>query len=276
MYALALVAIVAAMSVTPPGRHETPTWPFGFRLSADALGAGSALRVLAGSQIAVLGVVALLTAPLLRAWWPPLSAGAAVLIVGGAALALPPLALDAHPTTYLRPAVPYQASSIVSGQTLYAAHCVACHGLDDAGDAPAVPRPARPSRDLRAPRAARHTAADQFWWITHGIPRAGMPAFGAEVITADTRGGPETTRRLGAEPRILSPVVTDGTGEILSAYQLIAGPPPAEVPIDRQGHVRAVARGGARAGGGPDALLAEIRRLNEEKAPPLAVEEHAH
>ncbi len=368
--ALALFAFVAAMSVTPPARHDAPAWPFSLRLTTAVLeGApGLATRALVGSQVAVLGGVVLLAALRRGAWRLPLAAGAVVLLVAGAALALPPLAIDAYPTTYLRPSVPYHAASITTGEALYRAHCAVCHGPTGAGDGPGGLRLPRPPADLRAPHTAQHTAGDLFWWISHGIPRADMPAFGArlteeerwdlinflralssgyaarglgravgterpwlvapdfafavgptppralkdyrgrrivllvlyslpgsrprisqlaeryavlatlgaEVIAVPADGAADAIRRLGAEPRILFPVVTDGASEILAAYRLFAGPAHAEVLIDRQGYVRAIARVGGGAAADPNALLAEIQQLNEEKAPGPAPEEHVH
>src|SRR5213079_777515 len=91
--ALAILAVVGAMTVTPPARHEPPVWPFAFRLSPVTLeGAPSAaLRALAGSQVAVLGLVGMATAFLVRAWRLRLLVGGIVLLVAGAGLALPPL-----------------------------------------------------------------------------------------------------------------------------------------------------------------------------------------
>lgn len=368
--ALALFAIVAALSVTPPARHDAPSWPFSLRLTTAVLeGApGLATRAFVGSQVAVLGGVALLAALLVRAWRLPLAGGAVVLLVAGAAVALPPLAIDAYPTTYLRPSVPYHAGSIASGEALYRANCAVCHGPSGAGDGPGGLRLPRPPADLRSPHTAQHTAGDLFWWITHGIPRGEMPAFGArltederwdlinflralssgyaarglgpvvgadrpwlvapdfafavgptppralkeyrgrrivllalyslpgsrprisqlaeryavlatlgaEVIAVPADGAADPIRRLGAEPRILFPVVTDGAVEILAAYRLIAGPAHAEVLIDRQGYIRVIARSGGGAAADPNALLAEIQRLYEEKAPGPAPEEHVH
>ena len=368
--ALALFAFVAAMSLTPPARHDAPAWPFSLRLTTAVLEGAPALatRAFVGSQVGVLGGVALLAALLLRAWRLPLAGGAVILLVAGAALALPPLAIDAYPTTYLRPSVPYQAASIATGEALYRANCAVCHGPTGAGDGPGGLKLPRPPADLRSPHTAQHTAGDLFWWITHGIPRAEMPAFGArlteeerwdlinflralssgyaarglgravgterawlvapdfafavgptppralkeyrgrrivllvlyslpgsrprisqlaerydvlatlgaEMIAVPADGTSDAIRRLGAEPRILFPVVTDGAVEILAAYRLFAGPPHAEVLIDRQGYVRAIARGGGGAAADPNALLAEIQQINEEKAPGPAPEEHVH
>jgi putative copper resistance protein D len=367
--AVALLAVVAVMSATPPAGHEAPVWPFGFRLSTAALEGSPALqaRVLVGSQVAVLGLVGLLAAPFLRAWRLAVVAGAAVVLAAGAGLALPALALDAYPTTYLRPAVPYQAASIATGVTLYQANCAVCHGAGGAGDGRGGLRLARPPADLRAPHTAQHTAGDLFWWIGHGIPRSGMPPFGdrlseeerwdlvnflralssgyaarglgpvvgperawlaapdfsfavgptppralkdyrarrivllvlyalpgsrprmnelarrydvlaalgVEVIAVPVDAAPDALRKLGAEPRVLFPVVTDGAADIVAAYRLFARAPHAELLVDRQGYVRAIARSRGEAGE-TNTLLAAIQQLNEEKAPAPAPEEHVH
>src|SRR5258708_37500664 len=86
----ALLAVVAVMSATPPGLHEAPVWPFAFRLTTAALENAPALttRALVGSQVAVIGLVGLLAAPLLRGWRLPLAAGA--LAVPAAAGGPPP------------------------------------------------------------------------------------------------------------------------------------------------------------------------------------------
>jgi putative copper resistance protein D len=87
------------------------------------------------------------------------------------------LAIDAYPTTYVRPAVPYQALSIANGLHLYQEHCVVCHGVGGYGDGPAAaalnPRPA----NLTAKHAAHHTAGDLFWWLTYGMQGKAMPGF---------------------------------------------------------------------------------------------------
>ena len=179
--ALVVLGIVAAMSVTPPARHSDPVWPLSFRLSLDTLVAAPDLRsqVLIGSQVAVLGLVALIASAFLRRMRWPIAAGAGVVLVAGAAIALPPLVSDAYPTTYQRPAIPYQAASIAEGHALFARHCAVCHGPRGGGDGPAAatlhPRPP----DLRAHHVLLHTAGDLFWWITHGKPP--MPAFGDQL-----------------------------------------------------------------------------------------------
>lgn len=181
--ALAILAVVAVLSVTPPARHEAPVWPFAIRLSVAALDGApvETTQALIGSQVGVLGLVALLAGVLLPARRLPLVAAALVALGVGAGLALPPMTIDAYPTTYLRPSVPYKAEAIASGAALYRENCAVCHGPTGAGDGPAGLALRRPPADLRAPHTAQHTAGDLFWWLTNGIPAARMPAFGPRL-----------------------------------------------------------------------------------------------
>jgi len=366
--ALVVLGIVAAMSVTPPARHSDPVWPLSFRLSLDTLAAAPDFRsqVLIGSQIAVLGLVALLASAFLRRLRWPIAAGGLVVLVSGAAIALPPLVSDAYPTTYQRPAVPYQATSIADGHALFARHCAVCHGPRGGGDGPAAatvhPRPP----DLRAHHVLLHTAGDLFWWITHGKPP--MPAFGdrlspderwslvnylralsaadaskllgptvdpdrpwlvapdfafavgptppralkdyrgrkivllalytlpasrgrlvqlaenqgllatldVEIVAVPTDADPGAIRKLGEDPPIFFPVVTEGAREILETYRLFSTAPHAEFLIDRQGYLRAITAAADDAGRDPALLVAEVQQLNREKAPPPPPAEHVH
>jgi putative copper export protein/mono/diheme cytochrome c family protein len=185
LLALAILAVVASMVATPPGRHLQPTWPFDFRLSYGAVAdrPGVQWRVLVGSQVALLGVIAaialaIVSGPSERPRTPGLHlrrfafAGTAVVIAAGLLLALPPLVLDAYPTTYRRPDVPYQARSIAAGAALYALHCTSCHAAD--------------GQDLMTARVARHTAGDVFWWLSQGVPNSQMPGFAA-TLSEDQR-----------------------------------------------------------------------------------------
>lgn len=177
--ALVVLFLVAAMTALPPPRHEDPTWPFTFRFTTEPLAQApvARARALAGSQVAVLGVVAALASLAWRRRRVALAAVAAALLAGGGALALPVLAIDAYPATYRRAAIPYTAGSIAAGLALYRVHCAPCHGVTGGGDGPAGLRLPRPPADLRAPHTAHHTAGDLFWWISHGITPAGMPPF---------------------------------------------------------------------------------------------------
>ena len=224
--ALALLAVVAVMNVTPPGRHADPSWPFSFRLALDAIDTAPDLqtRVLIGSQVMMLGVVTILCAALLRGKRLALGAGAIVLLAFGAGIMLPPFAVDAYPTTYQRPAVPYQAASIAEGAALFQTHCARCHGRAGAGDGPERPALPHPPADLRSVHTAQHTAGDLYWWITAGIPRARMPAFGPTLADEQrwdlvnfvrALGSGDTARRLGpglAPPILVAPDFTFAVG----------------------------------------------------------------
>jgi putative copper resistance protein D len=366
--ALFVLAVVAAMTVTPPARHQQPTWPLSFRLTLDNLVAAPDFRsqVIVGSQIAVLGVVALLASLALQRLRLPVLAGGAVVLVVGIAIALPPLVSDAYPTTFQRPGVAYQASSIAEGKALFAEHCAICHGPRAAGDGPAAvtlqPRPP----DLRAHHVALHTAGDIFWWISHGRPP--MPAFAdrldadarwhlvnylralaaadaarllgptveperpwlvapdfsfgvgpefsrslrdyrgrkivllvlytlpasrarlveltesygllgtleVEIIAVPADAAPDAIRRLAGWPPIFYPVVTDGAQEIVDTYRLFSPALHAEFLIDRQGYLRAIVAAAGDPRRDPNLLLAEVQRLNEEKAVPPPPAEHVH
>jgi putative copper resistance protein D len=159
-----------------------------YRLAGDVAQElpGVRTRVAIGSQLALLGVVVGLLGVILRRrrWGWVVAAGVGA-VAAGLAVALPPLAVDAYPTTYVRPTVAYAAGSVARGHTLYRAHCAVCHGVGGYGDGPAAaglrPRPA----DLTAPHTGQHTAGDLFCWLTHGIRASAMPGFEARLSTEE-------------------------------------------------------------------------------------------
>ena len=209
--ALVLVA-VAALTVTPPARHVSPDWPWSVRLSWEAMKdvPGVRTRVAIGSQLAVLGLIAALLAVVLQARRRVLIvvAGTAAMALG-AAVALPPLAIDAYPTTFLRPAVPYTALSVARGHELYRAQCAACHGASGYGDGPAAPGLTPKPADLTARHAADHTVGDMYWWLTHGKAGTSMPGFAGRLAEEDRWDLINFSRALGSaeRARTLGPVV---------------------------------------------------------------------
>ena len=372
----AILAVVILMTVTPPGRHTQPWWPLPFRLAYppphDVAGTGT--RLLVGSQVALVGVLGVVAGWFLG-WRRRLVVSvAAAVLVAGLGVALPPLTVEAYPTTYRRSAVPYQAGSIADGRTIFATHCAACHGRTAEGDGPEATGLRRRPANLTEPHVGQHTAGDILWWLTHGIPKSGMPGFGdrlseaerwdvvnflralsaagrarkltevvepdrpwlaapdvtyavgpgaprslkdfrgrrvvllvlftlpesrprlgqlarnydilqtmgAEVLAVPTDGGDQIISRLGASPRILFPVVTDGAKETVAAYSLfqpaawIRTPAHVEYLIDRQGYLRA--RWTPDSGGWAEVsgLLAEIQQLNQETITGPPAEEHVH
>src|SRR6266581_1255654 len=136
----AILGAVAVLGLTTPARHDPIAWPLPFRLAWEATKdlPGVWIRVAIGGQLATFGLVAALVVVVVRRrWWRPALAGASAAVGLGLAAALPPLAVDAYPTTYVRPTVPYTAASIVRGHALYLEHCAGCHGVTGAGDGPA-------------------------------------------------------------------------------------------------------------------------------------------
>jgi len=176
---LVVLALAATMTVTTPARHAPPVWPLPFRFSLEiALDTwATGWRALLGSQLLVLGVVSVVASRFARRRRAPMLSGALVLIAIGAIIGLPPIVVDAYPTTYQRPPVTYHAASIAAGLSLYRGNCARCHEPRGGGGGPSAEGGRPPSIDLRSPAASRRLAGDLYWLITRGIPRRGMPAF---------------------------------------------------------------------------------------------------
>jgi putative copper resistance protein D len=200
---LLILLITTGLSLSPPAVHDPVWWPFSLRYSWDAAASlpGGASRVLIGGQIAVVGVLAVIVGLLLRSWRVLLVGGGVTALALGLWVALPPLTVDAYPTTYRRPSVPYQAVSVASGEALYRTHCATCHGAGGRGDGPGGAGLPKPPADLTAAHAAQHTVGDMFWWLTHGIPAAGMPSFGSVLSEEDRWDLINFIRTIGAGER---------------------------------------------------------------------------
>ena len=186
--ALLILGVAAALSLTVPALHESPRWPLSFRLSSDAVAASPVIRarLFIGAQLAFLGLLAVIIGALIRNKRGLVIGAGALAVVAGLGIALPPLAVDAYPTTYRRPTVAYEAVSIGHGMALYTTRCAPCHGAGGKGDGPGGAGLAKLPADLTAPHTGQHTAGDLFWWITHGIRASGMPPFG-ETLSEDER-----------------------------------------------------------------------------------------
>jgi mono/diheme cytochrome c family protein len=126
---------------------------------------------------------------LLLLWREPLSkrfdaAGASTL--GGAAFsffvgfALIVGGSHSEPGTDLENPIPMSEASVASGEMLYMANCVQCHGETGRGDGPLA-------ADLQPPPAnffvhvPFHTDGTLFSWINEGVPGTAMPAWGNEL-----------------------------------------------------------------------------------------------
>ena len=209
--ALLILLVTTALSLSPPAVHDTIRWPFALRFSWEAAAqvAGGPARFLIGAQVAFVGLLAMIVGLLLRPWRVVLCGAGGAALVAGLWVALPPVSVDAYPTTYRRSSVPYHAVSVANGAALYRAHCATCHGPAGRGDGPGGAGLPKPPADLTAPHAADHTAGDMFWWLTHGIPAGGMPPFGAALGEEDRWDLINFIRALaaGARARQMTPVV---------------------------------------------------------------------
>lgn len=148
-----------------------------------------------------------------------------------------PLAVDAYPTTYLRPAVPYSALSVAKGAHLYEQHCALCHGTNGYGDGTAAPRLSKKPADLTAKHTADHTAGDLFWWLTHGIKASPMPGFGDRLSSEERWDLINFLRALSAaeQARTLGPLVDPEPWLVAPDFTFGIGVGPAETLKDHRG-----------------------------------------
>ena len=190
---------------------------------------GTGARLLIGSQLAFLGLLAALIAWLLGRRRGLLVGLGALALLAGLWIALPPLAVDAYPTTYRRSPLPYQAASVAKGIALYTARCAVCHGRAGKGDGPGGAGLPKLPADLTAPHTGQHTAGDLFWWITQGIRVSGMPAFG-ETLAEDERWDLINFLRAlaaGEQARTLTPLVERNRPRVVAPdFSYAVGPTP--------------------------------------------------
>ena len=198
---LVLLGFAAAMTVTTPATHGDPVWPWPVRLSLEAFSLG---QLRSEFVLTSLGLALLAIAFLARRGRVLLIGSAFVLVAGGAAIGLPPLMVDAYPTSYARPPVTYHAGSIAEGMAVYQAQCASCHGTPTL----AHEAPSASAVDLRTRPTARRSAGELFWLITHGAPERGMPEFGSRLGEAQrwhvinflrAFGAASDPRRIGAD-----------------------------------------------------------------------------
>lgn len=186
---VALLQALAALGLAEAS-HGQPAWPWALKLSGENLliDLGQARR-LAGSLAVVALVVVLL---LLAGIWKRARVGVLVAVPLMLLAAPWPDArvvwVAATPASFHRSPTGFTVQSIAQGRTLYAQHCVGCHGADGRGlgawaDARSMSPP-----NLAGPLLWRRADGDLLWHVMHGMrARDGaptMPAF-AERLRDD-------------------------------------------------------------------------------------------
>jgi putative copper export protein/mono/diheme cytochrome c family protein len=192
-FALLIVVLASAMGNLAPPEHEDIFWflPFRFSFRATWDLPWVPAMFLGGSVLALAGIGLAIYAwrSAARSSKPKPRYGLALgafTVIAGAALALPAISVQAFPDTYLTPNVDFAAESIAHGLRQFEDNCTLCHGVGGRGDGPAGFGLPVPPADLTAPHAARHTAGDMFWWLSHGIPGSTMPSF-ADTLNVEDR-----------------------------------------------------------------------------------------
>ena len=225
IFGAGILIVVGMMSVTPPARHVQPEWPLAFRWNWNTTSVSAKIRAQMSDAkwLAGAGVIGFACAFILRRRPRYRLLGVSLATLGyGGWIYHTAISIDAYPTTYLRPSVPYNVISVANGDHFYQAACATCHGVGGYGDGPNgkgfKPRPA----DLTAKHSADHTAGDLFWWLTYGVKKEGtltpMPGFGASLAEEErwdminflrTLSAAERARQMSAlvepEPWLVAP-----------------------------------------------------------------------
>jgi len=187
--ALFLVLIATILANTLPAKHMViDNWPYPFRFSINATWDEPNVQEMVWSGV-VLFFVALGTVWLgAKNNWNRMKRilVPGLLGIGSMAIALPPLAIEAYPETYLKPTVPFDAISISNGFRLFSEHCVNCHGPQGKGTGTVVDPDVRDPTDLLTEQhTAKYTVGNVFHYLSHGIPGTKMPGFAASLSEED-------------------------------------------------------------------------------------------
>ncbi|MBA3756777.1 MAG: CopD family protein [Nitrosomonas sp.] len=240
--ALLLVLLATILANTLPAKHTMiENWPYPFRFSINATWDEPNVQEMVWFGLALF-IVALSTIWFgIKINWNQKKRilVPSVLTITALILALPPLAIEAYPETYLKPAVSFDAISISNGSQLFAENCVNCHGPQGKGTGVILdPEIKDPTDLLTEPHTAKYTVGNVFHWLSHGIPGTDMPGFSATLseenrwdlinyLHALSRGF--DARLLGSmivpeNPAVASPVFTyvahDGSGANLKDFRL--------------------------------------------------------
>ncbi|MGJ7490772.1 c-type cytochrome [Variovorax sp. ZT4R33] len=183
---VAVLQALAALGLAGAA-HGQPAWPWALKLSGENLliDLGQARR-LAGS----LAVIALVVVLLLLAWvWRRRRVG--VLVAVPLLLLVAPwpdarvLWVPATPASFHRSPSGFTVQSIAQGRTLYAQHCVGCHGADGRGQGVLANGRSMSPPNLAGSLLWRRADGDLLWHVMHGMRgrdgATSMPAFGERL-----------------------------------------------------------------------------------------------
>lgn len=211
--ALILVMLATLITNTTPVKYALiENWPFPFRFSITATWnqPNVATQVWTGVAILVLAVGILKLGRSLNWGLKRLISIPVVLFVLGLAVALPPLTIQAYPETYRRPLLPFDAVSVANGATLYAEHCVECHGPQGKGNGIKSRTLSTKLPDLLTePHTTEHTPGDFYNWLTYGMVNTDMPGYTEKLSDEDRWDLVNFVHALsrGYQARILSPEI---------------------------------------------------------------------
>jgi mono/diheme cytochrome c family protein len=216
---------------------------------------------LSGIIVAALAIAAAIRKKRWR--WTTMVVAAALLVWGLPRLSL--ITVEAFPTSFFVSPTGYSAHSIAAGRTLFAEHCVSCHGPDGRGDGPAAKDLQPPPADLTAEHIYGHSDGDLFWWVANGMGEA-MPPFGA-VLDETARWNLIDFIRANADARRLQ-TADEGTPSLRVPEFSVECPDGSDVSISQlRGRVLHLIFAGPQS----DARLDQLRAM-EPRAESIAVQ----
>ncbi|PSJ15958.1 CopD family protein [Nitrosomonas supralitoralis] len=218
--ALLLLLLATIITNTTPVKHSLiENWPFPFRFSIIATWnqPNVAIQVWTGLAVLVLAAVVLQLGRL-RDWGTNrLICIPSLLFIAGCVVTLQPLAIQSYPETYRRPSVPFDATSVAHGATLFAEHCVECHGPQGMGNGIKSRTLSTKLPDLLIePHTTEHTPGDFYNWLTNGIENTDMPGYAEKLSEEDRWDLVNYIHALsrGYQARILTPEIVPNKAHV--------------------------------------------------------------
>lgn len=261
---VALLQALAALGLAEAS-HGQPAWPWALKLSGENLliDLGQARR-LAGSLAIVALVVVLL---LLAGVWKRARVG--VLVAVPLILLAAPwpdarvVWVAATPASFHRSPTGFTVQSIAQGRTLYAQHCMGCHGADGRGQGAWVDARSMSPPNLAGPLLWRRADGDLLWHVMHGMRARGgaptMPAFGERLRDDEAWALIDFMKAQAAGETLRATGVWTLPAALPDAAVRCEGQPPRRLASWRGQRMRIVAPGDAQAPPLEDPRLVTVR-----------------